>query len=42
MSTVPEKATHEPDLKGLVIVGQADGPRKVIISKGEDNVQIYG
>lgn len=32
-STVPEKATYAPSPKGLAVVCQADGPRRVITSK---------
>lgn len=30
LPTVAEEATHEPSLEGLVIVCEADGPRKII------------
>lgn len=33
LPTVPEKATYEPSPKGLAVVCQADGPRRVITSK---------
>lgn len=39
---VPEGAARDPGLKGLVPVCQARGPRKFIISTGEENVQIHG
>lgn len=42
LSPLPGKAMQEPNLKRLVVVCQVDGPRKVIISKEEDNVQVYG
>lgn len=37
LSTRQEEAAHE-----LVTVCQADGPKKVIRSRGDDDVQIYG
>lgn len=40
--TVPQEATPEPDLKGLVIVCCTDVPGKFDVSRREGDMKIYG